>query len=277
MTVESALPISAMASPALRALGAGEGAQPSSIDKAFLILGVFTQNTPRLSLSEIHRASGLAMTTTHRTVRNLVDLGALQICEDGRYAIGMTLWRLGCLAPATVDLERVAHPFMQALYDKFKHPVQLIVRDGERSVFVARCSATGAERNPHVGAGYTMHAAAGGQVLLAFAPRLVQERVLRGPLTRYTDRTPTDPGRLRTILETVRAQGYAVSDRELRDDLISVAAPIRDAEQRIAGAISLVIAIEEASTHPWPQIVQATTRAVSRLLARTGGNLPHTA
>lgn len=272
-----AAPVSALAEPWVPSLAAEETLQPSSIDKAFRILAVFSSHTPRLTLSEVQRSSGLAMTTTHRTVRNLVDLGALQICEDGRYAIGLTLWRLGCLSPATVDIERVAHPYMQALYDKMKHPVQLIVRDGDRSVFVARCSATGAERNPHVGAGYTMHAAAGGQVLLAFAPHVVRERILRSPLQSYTSCTPTDPAELRRILETVRTQGYASSEGQLRDDLLSVAAPIRDANDHVVAAISLVIPIARRSNHAWPQIVLATTRAISRLLARSGGHLPHTA
>jgi DNA-binding IclR family transcriptional regulator len=275
--VDQNRPLSALAAPAVRALTAEETIQPSSIDKAFRILAMFSTANPRLSLSEIQRSSGLAMTTTHRTVRNLVDLGALQICEDGRYAVGLTLWRLGCLSPATVDIERVTHPYMQALYDKVKQPVQLLVRDGERSVFVARCAATGPERNPHVGAGYTMHAGAGGQVLLAFAPRVVQERVLRSNLQAYTPRTPTDPSELRGILEDVRTQGYAWSDRQLRDDLLSVAAPIRDANDRVVGALSLVLPIEQEARHPWPRIVLATTRAISGLLARSGGNLPHTA
>ena len=64
-----------------------------------------------------------------------------------------------------------------------------------------------------------------GLVLLAHAPVDVQEEVLAGPFERYTPYTVTDPRELRRMLADVRTTGFAVSDRQLSDETVSVAAP----------------------------------------------------
>ena len=79
-----------------------------------------------------------------------------------------------------------------------------------------------------------------GLVLLAFAPAEVQEQVLDGPLERYTRHTITDPRQLRRVLAEVRRSGVAISDRQVTDDAVSVAAPV-SAGADVVAALSVVV------------------------------------
>ena len=89
--------------------------------------------------------------------------------------------------------------------------------------------------------------------------------MLAAPLERYTELTITDPGRLRRCLAEVRRVGYAVSDRQVTMDALSVAAPIRVPEGVVA-AISLVVAHDRADPVALAPLVQAAGRVVSRAL-----------
>ena len=71
----------------------------SMLGRAFLVLGSFTSERPRLSQSELSRRTGLPLPTVHRLCRQLVDNGALERVDDGHYEIGVRLWELGALAP----------------------------------------------------------------------------------------------------------------------------------------------------------------------------------
>ena len=83
------------------------------------------------------------------------------------------------------------------------------------------------------------HCSSVGKVLLAYAPLRVLERIAREPLERFTENTVTDPSALVVELESIRQNGYALDREELEVGLTSVAAPIFNHRDEVAGAISL--------------------------------------
>ncbi|WBB52947.1 IclR family transcriptional regulator C-terminal domain-containing protein [Verrucosispora sp. WMMD573] len=109
-------------------------------------------------------------------------------------------------------------------------------------------------------------------MLLAYAPAEVQEKVLATPLERYTPLTVTDPGRLRRGLAEVRRTGYAVSDRQVTMDALSVAAPICGPEGSVVAAISLVVAQHRADPVALAPLVQAAGRTISRSFGTSYGS-----
>jgi IclR family pca regulon transcriptional regulator len=54
-----------------------------------------------------------------------------------------------------------------------------------------------------------------------------------------TERTVTDPARLREILAHVRRDGYAVNNEELELGLRSIAVPVRGASGRVLAALNV--------------------------------------
>jgi DNA-binding IclR family transcriptional regulator len=235
------------------------------------VLGAFTRDRPALTLSDIARAVDVPLSTAHRLVGELCCWGALERDDDNRYRIGLRIWELGALAPRGLGLREAALPFMEDLYEVTHENVQLAVRDDDEVVFVERFAARDAVAVlTRVGGRFPLPPTGVGLVLLAHAPREVQERVLAGPLKRYTPHTLTDPRRLRGVLAEVRRTGVAISDRQVTTDAVSVAAPI-EIRGSVVAALSVVVrGSSPAAVRTMTPGVRAAARGISRTLDRSG-------
>lgn len=240
----------------------------SVVRRALRILDAFQDASSPLSLSEISRRSGVPLTTTHRIVVELHDWGALERDDSGRYRVGLKLWEVAVKAPRSVGLQRIALPFMQALYEATHRGVHLAVREGDEVVFVERIVSpeTAGDERPRVGGRYALHATAVGLVLLAHAPPEFQEEVLNGPLAAYTPHTCSSPRELRQALADIRRTGYAVSDRQINLDYASIAAPINGSDDTVVAALSLILPHPEPYGPNIVALVRATTRGISHAL-----------
>ena len=237
--------------------------------KLLAVLDAFGRERPRLTLSEIARAIGAPLSTTHRLVAELTAWGGLERDEDGGYRVGLRIWELGALAPRGLGLREAALPFMEDLYEVTHENVQLAVRDGHEVLFVERFAARGAVTVlTQVGGRFALHPTGVGLVLLAHAPGVVQDAVLAGPLERCTQQTVVDPVQLRRVLAEVRRVGHAISDRQVTDDAVSVAAPVWQRGSVVAALSIVVRGGSVAAVRPYVNGVMAAARGISRTLPR---------
>ncbi|MDD7969344.1 IclR family transcriptional regulator [Actinomycetospora lemnae] len=251
------------------ARGHPAGPTGPAIRRAFDLLDLFTTARPRLTLSQLARHGGVPLSTAHRLVAELVRWGALERDPDGSYHIGLRLWELGALAPRGQGLREIALPFLEDLSQISRENVQLAVREGAELVFVERIAGTGAVPVfTRVGGRFALTATGVGLVLLAHAPTEIQDDVLGGRIERYTERTVTDPARLRRMLADVRTNGFSISDRQVTTDSLSVGAPIHDHLGQVVAAVSLVVRHGTASPHTLAPLVRTSARAISHALAR---------
>jgi DNA-binding IclR family transcriptional regulator len=234
------------------------------------MLAVFDADHTVLTLTEISRRAGLPLSTAHRLVGELTDWGALERGEDGRYRIGLRLWEVGALAPRSVGLREAAMPFLADLHEVTGENVQLAVLDGTEVVYVDRISGRGAVNViTRVGGRLPLHATGVGLVLLAHAPAALQERVLAGPLQRYTAKTVCTPAEVRRTLADVRRTGVAVSDGQIELVALSVAAPVRGPRGDVVAALSVVVPSAGSDARAYVPVVRAAARGVSRTLGAT--------
>jgi DNA-binding IclR family transcriptional regulator len=240
---------------------------PSVLDRLVDLLRSFSPDHRSLTLTQMSHRAGLPLSTTHRMAGDLTRRGLLERDDDGRYHLGLRLFELASLARAPLDLRDTALPFLEDLYETTHENVQLAVREGADAVFIERLAG---RRSVHtltrVGGRLPLHITGVGLTLLAYAPRPEQEAVLRSPLRRYTEHTVTDPARLRRILAAIRRDGFVVSDRQVEDISVSVAAPIR-ARGEVVAALSIVVAHGRTDPSRYIPAVVAAARGISRTLA----------
>ncbi|TJY69454.1 IclR family transcriptional regulator [Arthrobacter sp. CAU 1506] len=242
----------------------------SVLSRVVGILRSFGEGNEDLSASEISRMAGLPMSTCHRILAALVEQGLLEKGAEGRYHVGLVLWEVASHAPRSVGVQRLALPFMHDLSEITHYPVHLAVREGLESVFIERLAPTDSPfERPRVGSRYPLHVTSVGLILLAHAPASVQNDFLAGSLRTYTPLTETDPVRLRKKLAEIRTQGFAVSDRQVVLDAISVAAPIRDWTGAVVAAISVNTPLGRLREKSAAHAVQTAALGITRSWQRS--------
>lgn len=235
------------------------------------ILSIFDQGHKELTLTAIAQRAELPMATAHRLVRRLAEWGALERGEDGAYRIGLRLWEVAILAPRGLGLRQAALPFMEDLYETTHENVQLAVLDGTETLYIELISGRSAVVvRTRIGARWPLHATGVGLVLLAHSDPDLQERVCEAPLQRFTDYTICDPATLRSVLADVRRTGAALSERQITDDAVSVAAPVRGVGGRVVAAVSLVVPYADGNAHTLVPAVRLAGRGISRALGWNG-------
>ncbi|MCW2887923.1 MAG: hypothetical protein QOE54_5077 [Streptosporangiaceae bacterium] len=247
--------------------------RPRSVTgKVMAILDAFAPGDLGLTLTEICRHAELPPATGHRLVGELTGGGFLRRRADGTYEIGIRLWRIGAQASAAAGLRELALPHMEDLYEATHENVQLaLLRDG-KALYLERLR--GPRSVPivtRVGAELSLHATGVGKVLLAFAPEEVAEKAIAEGLVAHTTHTITDAGRLRANLLEIRRSGFAVTREEMTLGSCSVAAPVRDADQRVAAALSIVARNSRADPRRLAPAVVTAARALSRDVAAHWG------
>jgi DNA-binding IclR family transcriptional regulator len=237
------------------------------LDRAFRILALFGPDDRSLSLTSLSARAGLPAPSALRIARKLVELGALERDEDGRYMVGLRLLEIASLAPRGHGLRAIALPYLEDLHHATGQHVLLAVRDGNEAILIERLSAHRAGRVLYrIGGRMPMHSTGVGLVLLAHAPVQVQEEVLAGDLTLEPGHPLQSERELRVLLAAIRRDGVAVASRLLPEPMTSVAAPVLN-NRRVVAALSVVAQSGNVQPTALTPAVVAVARAISRAVS----------
>lgn len=238
----------------------------SVAERVFAIADAFERGD-ELTLSEIARRARLPVSTTHRLLAEWVSWGGLVRGDDGRYRVGIKLWRLGVRQPTARRLRDAAMPYLQDLLEATGEHVHLAVRDGLGAVYLERLSGPGAVRViSDVGSRLPLHATGVGLVLLAYAPDGTLTDLLAERPRKFQPNTLTREKELRTRLASIRATGVSQSVEELTQGAFSVAAPVRDATGDVVAAVSIIAHADRAAEPQFAFGVRMAARGISAAL-----------
>jgi DNA-binding IclR family transcriptional regulator len=242
------------------------------LTKANAVLSLFSLDRPELGAAEAARLLKRPRSTAYRILGAMAEQGFLDVDPvSGRYRVGIRLAMLGEVARASTSLQRVAHDVLLDLSRETSEMSTLMVLSGTEGVTIDVVESYHPIKIPaHLGGRFPLHAAAGGKVLLAWQPEERIEQVIRGPLARLTPATITSPSALRKELDAVRRAGYATAVREWIQEVLAVAAPVRDHR----GAVIAALAVASVPTRWKPahvkKMVKATVAAAGRLSRAMG-------
>lgn len=212
----------------------------SVVRRLLSVLASFDAATPTQSLTEIAARTDLPLPTAHRFLAELTTGGWLERLPDGRYRVGLRLWKLGTLAPSYRNLRELALPYMQDLHQATRENIQLAVLDGGTALCVENInSVRSVPTKTRIGGRLPLHATGVGKILLAASPELLTSLASKG-LHRFTRYTIIEPGRLSRTLETVRHDQVAFSREEMTLGACSVAAPVLSEGGDVVAAVSIV-------------------------------------
>lgn len=224
---------------------AGVANSPSgdSVTERFVrVLETFTPTRTAQTAAEIGRRAGLPSSSAHRIVSELVTSGLLERDDDRRVRIGMRLWELATRSSHALRLRQAALPFMERVQARVREHTQLAILEQDEALFLERLSGPESGSNvTRVAGRLPLHASSSGLVLLAFADRALQDRILAGPLRPLTRETPTDPVALRRKLDEVRTLGHAIAPGYIEEVSTGLAVPVHDETGATIAALSVVL------------------------------------
>lgn len=246
----------------------------NSLARGLKILSAFSAERPSLTVSEIAAAIALPQSTVYRLVTTLEQLGYLVRDEDTkRYRHSARMLTLGLTALDSLDLRRLALPFMRALSERSNETVKLAILDGVEIVFLASVVAREKMSMP-TPAGHRLPAycTALGKALLAFQPLDLWDGLLRRiEFKRRTAKTITDPARFKAELLRTRKRGYALGNEELISGESSIAAPVLDRHGVAVAAINVSTLRYDLKQHSrTKQLIQATTAGAQQISRELG-------
>lgn len=214
----------------------------NTLNRAVQIMDCFTREQPYLGVREMARMSGLPSSTAGRIMASLKELGLLvQDPETNKYALAGKVLAWAEVYSVTVDVRRLAIPFIYDLQRKTGETISLYILEGTERVCVERLES---EQNvrvvARVGRYIPLHAGSAGKLFLAYLPEDKREEILankdREAITPYTI---TDPDELREQSESIRQQGYSVSHGEWTIDASGVAVPIFNSRGQMVAALTV--------------------------------------
>lgn len=211
-----------------------------SLERALDLYDCILRDQGRTPAHRLGRELGLKRATVYRMVRTLEDQGHLRTCQRGHYVAGRrAMEMLTSVKPNRVHAE-LARPLIRRLASAVGHVVHMGVLEGDMTTYLVKEGHIEDAPLTHEDIQLESYCSGIGKVLLAYLSEAERERYLSGgPFVRLTQNTIVDPGELREHLQTVRAVGYAIDDREIAPDLCCLAVPILQPDRSATLALSV--------------------------------------
>ena len=225
-----------VADPEPTRLPAGDG---DSVRRITAVLDALAGSDRPIGVSELSRRTGLPKSSAQRLVRALVGAGLLER-RDAGYCLGLRLFELGQRVPRQKDIRDAARPYMADLREVTRLTVNLAVLEGLEVVYLDVVRGPDSPALPtSPGGRFLAHATGIGKAVLAFSGPATIDHVLDHPLRQVSDRTITDPARLRTELDRIAVEGIAYDREESRQGVVCAASPVFGEDGEVIAGLSV--------------------------------------
>ena len=235
--------------------------------RAFQVLEMLGRAGRPMTVAEVAEGIDADRSTAYRMLITLLDAGYVRRdASEKHYQLGYRLLSLtkGLLNDGE-QTELIADA-LQEISAETQETAHYSVFDRDACVLVQRSKGTQLVAvDFQIGDRSPLHCSSAGKVLLAYLDmRRVEEVIARG-LPRLTSRSITTGKALREDLHKIRAQGYAIDDREFQDDMRCVSVPVFDKSGAGSGAISL--------SGPSSRFTLPKLHELRKVIARVGNDL----
>lgn len=249
-----------------------------SVARALALLERLATSAGGLRLSDLARAEGLAVSTTHRMLTTLEDRGFAQTTPDGRWHVGRRAFAVGGAYTRRLSFLAPAQPFLRRLRDATRETANLgRIEEGE-VITLAQSESREIMRAIAAPGGHTpvMNSGIGKAIAATWPDTAIAAHVERYGLRPMTRSALATLPAVMTEMAQIRAQGFAVDDEEFVAGMRCVAAVVWSAEAEAICAISISGLAARVTPDRVADIGALVSREARALTDLLGGRPPQT-
>lgn len=209
--------------------------------RTLMILEIIGHSDHALSPTEINQKLGLPKQSIHRLVSTLEEEGFLLKDEGGnKYRPSRRLRLMGSGLLHASRVSTIRHQILREIADTLGEAVNYVVPEEAGMKYLDRVETHWPFRvQLPRGSNVPFHCTASGKVFMASLKPSMRKRFVYGlNLEAITDRTHTDPEKLLTELKSVAKNGFSIDNEEFIDEMVAVAVPVKDTEDRLIAVLA---------------------------------------
>lgn len=232
-----------------------------SLERALDILFVLGEAGETLSVPDIAKKVRIPESTAYRFLQTLERNGIIERKAQGQIGLGLRILDLAKSLSNQMDqkLSDIARPYMKQLMEDTKETVVLYVRTGMNVIAIQ--SIAGAYLVRLVvedGKTFPIRSGASGKAILAFENDRIINQVFN-TLDRVEEKQ-----QLSDELVTIQEKGYSLTDSEVDEGIIGIAAPIFDHKGNVAGSLTVAGPTERMAADT-DDFIKKTTDAAKKI------------
>lgn len=206
-----------------------------AVDRALDILMAFTATDYELTAGQLLKRVDLSRPTLYRLLYTLEQSGFLiSSGEPQKFRLGPAVAHLSHVWTSSLDLNEIAKPILRRIWEETGETVALFIPQGAyRSCISELPSAQPLSFKRGVGYRERIILGASGRAILAYA------NVTPEQLKEYAVDTTVDLKKYAEELQRTRERGYAVSNEELIQGAVAIAAPFFNGAGQVAGSVGV--------------------------------------
>lgn len=236
-----------------------------AVERALDILLAFRPGDTELTASELLNRVDLSRPTLYRLINTLEQNGFLASSgEPQRFRLGSSVAQLAHVWMTGQSLVQIAQPMLRALWEETSETVALFVPEEKFRVCIAEL-ASPQPLSFKRGVGYRekLVLGASGRSMLS------QMRLTPDELQDFAADSKQDVSKLAALLDTIREQGYAISQHELIEGAVAVAAPFFNGARQVAGTLCIFgpsVRVDQQKVDHFVQLLKRETGRLSHAL-----------
>jgi len=240
----------------------------TSVQKSCTLLKLFLNAEKELGVSDLSRKLQISKGAVHKLLITLESEGFIKQNPNNKlYSLGYTLLELGTKVKDNHDWAEFAKPSIQKLADYTKELACFCIIDGQDAMYIDKIESQYPIRfNVEAYRRFPLYATSASRVILAYCTPEMIDQVLSQPFKQYTPYSISDPEEMKERLAKIRQLGYEISSNLRNIGVTGIAAPIFDAEGKVAASISLIGPTDRMTQNldHWAETVVQTTQKLSR-------------
>jgi len=242
----------------------------NTVFRAFRLIEFLGAPNSEYSLTELSKKLDLSVGAIHRITNTLIQIGYLVKDEKTKKFRLTPKWLpIGFGILASLEIRKIALPYLKQLYKEIGETVSLVVRDGDDVIYLERLITQDLIGfNIRAGLRRPMYPNSMGKAILAFLPDNEQREIIKRTIAKSNGTgEPLDTDTILKELNQIRERGYAVNKVQYSGGALAISVPILNHQGQPIAGINVGFPLnkpqDEKKFNEFVQLLLDTGKAIS--------------